>query len=181
MPGVEGHISSALRELAHGGPSSGECPERPLGEARASRRALRLASPRLRRSDHFAQGLRPIPHIPSVDCCTSRPPSNRRRCHRRQMPWVYILRCANGALYVGMTGNLERRLERHNEGTACAYTRHRRPVTLAYSEETATTVEATVRERQIKRWTHAKKAALVAGDFRTLHSLSRRRQRIADG
>lgn len=92
------------------------------------------------------------------------------------MPWVYILRCATDDLYVGMTENLDRRLERHNDGTACTYTRHRRPVTLVHSEETATKLEATVRERQIKRWTRAKKEALVAGNPDALHNLSRRRR-----
>lgn len=92
------------------------------------------------------------------------------------MPWVYILRCATGDLYVGMTGDLEQRLKRHNEGTACGYTRHRRPVTLAYSEETRTWLDATARERQIKRWTRAKKAALAAGNMEALRHLSRRRR-----
>jgi putative endonuclease len=92
------------------------------------------------------------------------------------MPWVYILRCATGDLYVGMTGDLEQRLRRHNEGTACGFTRHRRPVTLAYSEVTSTWLDATARERQIKRWTRAKKEALVAGDANALQRLSRRRR-----
>jgi predicted GIY-YIG superfamily endonuclease len=92
------------------------------------------------------------------------------------MPWVYILRCATGDLYVGMTTNLEERLLRHNEGTACGFTRHRRPVTLAYSEETPTWLGATTRERQIKRWTRAKKEALTAGNAAALRHLSRRRK-----
>jgi putative endonuclease len=92
------------------------------------------------------------------------------------MPWVYILRCATGDLYIGMTGDLEQRLKRHNEGTACGFTRHRRPITLAYSEETLTWMDATARERQIKRWTRAKKEALIAGDRQSLHTLSRCRR-----
>ena len=32
--------------------------------------------------------------------------------------FVYILRCANGLLYTGITNDLPRRLERHNAGTA---------------------------------------------------------------
>jgi putative endonuclease len=75
-----------------------------------------------------------------------------------------------------MTGDLERRLGRHNEGTACAYTRHRRPVRLAYCEETVSILEATARERQIKRWTRAKKEALAAGQNQGLRKLSRRRR-----
>ena len=33
------------------------------------------------------------------------------------MPWVYILRCHNGALYVGSTSNLERRIAEHQEAS----------------------------------------------------------------
>lgn len=92
------------------------------------------------------------------------------------MPWVYILRCATGDLYVGIAGDLGERLRRHNEGTACGYTRHRRPVTLVYSEETRTWLDATARERQVKRWTRAKKEALAAGNMGALRHLSRRRK-----
>jgi putative endonuclease len=84
--------------------------------------------------------------------------------------FVYILRCAGDALYIGETADLERRLERHLEGTACAFTARRRPVTLAYSESYATRAAAVRRERQLKRWTRAKKEALMAGD----HALLRR-------
>ena len=47
---------------------------------------------------------------------------------------VYILRCADGALYVGETADLPARLRRHLDGCACAFTASRRPVMLAYSE-----------------------------------------------
>jgi predicted GIY-YIG superfamily endonuclease len=39
-----------------------------------------------------------------------------------------------------------------------------RPVRLVYSEAHATRSEAIKRERQLKRWTRAKKEALIAGD-----------------
>jgi predicted GIY-YIG superfamily endonuclease len=74
-----------------------------------------------------------------------------------------------------MTGDLDLRLKRHNEGTASGFTRHRRPVTLAYSEETPTWLDASAREQQIKRWTRAKKEALAAGNTAALRGLSRRR------
>jgi predicted GIY-YIG superfamily endonuclease len=90
------------------------------------------------------------------------------------MPWVYILRCATGDLYVGMTSDVQRRLEHHNDGSACTFTRHRRPVELAYSEFQPSNLAAGLRERQIKRWTRAKKEALVAGNHEDLRTLSRR-------
>jgi len=91
------------------------------------------------------------------------------------MPRVYILRCATGELYVGMTGDLQVRLARHDAGTACQFTATRRPVQLVYSEAAGSIRSAMARERQIKRWTRAKKEALIRRDPGALHSLSRRR------
>jgi len=92
------------------------------------------------------------------------------------MPYVYILRCATGELYVGMPGDLEGRLVRHNDGTACRFTAIRRPVQLVYSEPQDSSRTAVARERQLKRWTRATKEALIGGDFRALHVMSTRRK-----
>jgi predicted GIY-YIG superfamily endonuclease len=85
--------------------------------------------------------------------------------------FVYILRCADDSLYIGETARLQHRLEHHQAGDACIYTRHRRPVTLAYAEEDSTRLSARQRERQLKRWTRAKKEALIAGDLQLLKRL----------
>ena len=73
------------------------------------------------------------------------------------MAFCYILRCADGSYYVGSTDDLARRFAKHQDGSASAYTSERRPVTLVYAEEVSSTAAARVRERQIKRWTRAKK------------------------
>jgi putative endonuclease len=85
--------------------------------------------------------------------------------------YVYILRCADNSLYTGETSDLDHRLAKHNEGTACTFTRARRPVVLVYSETHATREAARARERQLKRWTRAKKDALIAGDRALLKRL----------
>lgn len=90
---------------------------------------------------------------------------------------VYILQCADGSLYVGSTSDLESRLQRHNEGRGCHYTTFRRPVVLVYSEELSTLTAALRREKQIKRWTAAKKHALIDGRLTDLKALSRCRVR----
>ena len=59
--------------------------------------------------------------------------------------FLYILRCADGALYIGETADLERRLYQHNQGTAS-----RRPIMLAYSETYPDRAAAQQRERQLK-------------------------------
>lgn len=80
------------------------------------------------------------------------------------MSFLYILRCVDGSLYIGHTSDSDARLGADNAGTAALFTRERRPVSIVYSELHSTTLSAIRRERQIKRWTRAKKEALIAGD-----------------
>jgi len=90
------------------------------------------------------------------------------------MAWrVYILCCANGSYYVGHTHDLETRLETHQEGKGSAHTAKYRPVTLVYSEKAADKTSAVRRERQLKKWSHAKKEALIRGDVQRLKRLAR--------
>ncbi len=81
---------------------------------------------------------------------------------------LYILRCADGSYYVGHTENLERRLAEHQAGGYSRYTRGRRPLTLQFTAEFPTRLEALERERQIKRWTRRKKEALIRNDWTAL-------------
>jgi predicted GIY-YIG superfamily endonuclease len=85
--------------------------------------------------------------------------------------FVYILRCADDSVYIGHTNDLDARLDAHNDGRAASFTRRRRPASIVYSELHSTTVSAIRRERQIKRWTRAKKEALIAGDRLRLRQL----------
>jgi predicted GIY-YIG superfamily endonuclease len=87
------------------------------------------------------------------------------------MPFVYIVRCADGSLYVGHTDDLSRREQTHNEGRGARLTAARRPVVMVYAEEHSTSHGAIARERQLKGWTRAKKEALVAGDLALLKRL----------
>lgn len=77
--------------------------------------------------------------------------------------WVYILRCADGTLYTGITDDIERRLAAHNSGKGAKYTRGRGPVELVYREEAADKSAALRRELAIKRLSRAEKLALIAG------------------
>lgn len=43
--------------------------------------------------------------------------------------WIYVLLCADGTYYVGVSGNPDRRLQEHNDGHGAEYTKTRRPVT----------------------------------------------------
>ena len=75
---------------------------------------------------------------------------------------VYILECKNGALYTGVTTDVERRFREHHEKTA-RYTSYNPPVRIAYSESFKGKVRAFKREAQIKRWPRKKKLALITG------------------
>jgi len=90
--------------------------------------------------------------------------------------WVYLLRCSNGAYYLGHTDNVSRRLKEHNAGCGAEYTKKYRPVGLVFKEPFESESAAIKREKQIKRWSHAKKTALINGDIRTLRSLAKRRK-----
>jgi putative endonuclease len=91
--------------------------------------------------------------------------------------FVYILRCSDRSLYVGYTRNVDERVKAHNDGRAAAWTARRRPVELVYCESHAEDRAAIARERQIKRWTHEKKLALIRGDWAMLKELAKRRVR----
>ena len=76
--------------------------------------------------------------------------------------YVYILRCANNSLYVGVTDDVEARLELHNQGRGARHTALNRPVSLVYREGPLNLNEGIAREAQLKRWSRAKKEALIA-------------------
>lgn len=77
---------------------------------------------------------------------------------------IYMLRCADGSLYTGITTDIVRRVAEHNEGGAVGarYTRSRRPVQLVHVEPAATRADASRREAAIKRLDRARKLALLA-------------------
>ena len=87
--------------------------------------------------------------------------------------WVYILRCADGAFYVGTTrGELEKRVAEHNAASFGGWTARRRPVALAWSQWFVRITDAIAAERQLKTWSRGKKDALVRSDFPRLKALA---------
>jgi putative endonuclease len=80
---------------------------------------------------------------------------------RRRVWTVYIVRCSDGSLYTGYTGDLEQRLAAHNSGRGAKYTAGRRPVELVHQERFKDRFEAMKREYRIKRLPKAKKLNLV--------------------
>jgi putative endonuclease len=81
---------------------------------------------------------------------------------RRARWFCYLLECADGTLYTGITVSLERRLTAHNVGIASKYTRARRPVRLVHAEPYPDRSAAARREAAVKRLPRAAKLALRA-------------------
>lgn len=78
--------------------------------------------------------------------------------------WVYMLRCADGSLYTGVTTDTVRRLEEHNgqRGRKGArYTRVRRPVELVWREAGHDRSSALKREYALKRLRRVDKEQLI--------------------
>jgi DNA-3-methyladenine glycosylase I len=77
-------------------------------------------------------------------------------------PWtVYILRCAGGSVYTGVTKDVKRRCRQHNDGTASRYTRSRRPTKLVWHEAHPSRSSALKREAAIKAMTRREKLAMI--------------------
>jgi len=88
--------------------------------------------------------------------------------------YVYILRCSDNSLYVGITNDVERRLNEHNEGKLKnAYTFKRLPVKLEWSQEFTEPNQAIAWEKKLKGWSKQKKEALIKDNFNLIQSLSK--------
>ena len=75
---------------------------------------------------------------------------------------VYLLRCAtNGALYCGVTTDLQKRIRQHNLGKGSKYTRIFGPVSLVVSKSGFTKKEAFKMECFIKKLPKIKKVPFV--------------------
>ncbi len=81
------------------------------------------------------------------------------------MWFIYIVECADGSYYTGITNNIKRRINEHNRSNSISakYTRYRRPVKLVYSEKNDTRSEATKREAEIKKLSRDAKENLIRG------------------
>ena len=90
--------------------------------------------------------------------------------------YVYILKCSDDTYYTGVTSNLESRMFKHHSGfyPEC-YTYKRRPLELVFYAEFTDINIAIVTEKQIKKWSRAKKEALIHGDYESLVNLAKKK------
>lgn len=78
------------------------------------------------------------------------------------MYFLYILKCADGTLYTGITVDLEKRVREHNSSELGAkYTRGRRSVKLVFSKKFENRSEASKEEVRIKKMSREQKFELI--------------------
>ena len=87
--------------------------------------------------------------------------------------YMYILECGDGSFYTGSTKNLRLRINQHKNGEGANFTAKHLPVKLVYYETFDRIDTAFKREKQIQKWSRAKKIALIQRDIEKLKQLSR--------
>ncbi|TNF50409.1 MAG: GIY-YIG nuclease family protein [Bacteroidetes bacterium] len=89
---------------------------------------------------------------------------------------VYILKCNDDSYYTGVTNDLTRRVEEHQTSfSQNSYTSKRLPLSLVYANSFDSPNDAIAFEKKIKRWSRAKKEALIIGKFDQLVKLSKKK------
>jgi putative endonuclease len=87
--------------------------------------------------------------------------SAKKKKNKGGLWYLYVLRCGDSTLYTGITNNLARRLEQHNNGKASRYTRSRRPVSLLYQERCLNRSSALKKECRMKSLSRKEKEAYI--------------------
>ncbi|MGE6434700.1 GIY-YIG nuclease family protein [Shewanella baltica] len=77
--------------------------------------------------------------------------------------YLYLVRCANGHLYTGVTTNVARRFSEHQSGSikSAKYLRGKGPLTLMYQEQVGSHGDALRREIAVKKLSRSQKLALI--------------------
>jgi len=87
---------------------------------------------------------------------------------------AYMLRCSDGSYYVGSARDLDHRMMQHYSGRGAQYTSTRMPVELVWFEPFDRVDEAYAREKQVQRWSRAKREALISGRISDLSALAKK-------
>ena len=96
-------------------------------------------------------------------------------CMRSHNYFVYMLRCADGSYYTGMTNDVEHRFHQHQSGIdPTCYTFSRRPLSLAYVCHFSNVLDAITHEKRLKGWGRKKKQALIMGALEKLPLLAKK-------
>ena len=85
-----------------------------------------------------------------------------------------MLKCSDGAYYVGLTNNLEQRIAEHNNKQGGYFTAQHTPVRLVFSQDFANKDDTLQIERQIKGWSRRKKEALIIQDWESVSTIGKK-------
>lgn len=86
--------------------------------------------------------------------------------------YLYLVRCADGKLYTGISTDVLRRLEEHRSGCGARYLRGRGPLRLERDFAVASRSEATALELRVKRLSRRDKEKLIRGELQLSDLLS---------
>jgi len=90
--------------------------------------------------------------------------------------YVYILKCSDNTYYTGVTSNLNKRVSQHQSVIyKNSYTHQRRPVELVFYAEFTDVIIAIEKEKQVKKWSKAKKEALINNEYDSLINLAKKK------
>lgn len=78
---------------------------------------------------------------------------------------VYILECADGTLYTGITTDIERRFEEHKRGLGGRYTASRGVKRVVYREKAGARGVALKKEIEVKKLTRLGKLKLIKSRY----------------
>jgi putative endonuclease len=80
---------------------------------------------------------------------------------RKDIFYVYIVRCADGTYYTGYTNNLEKRIKLHNNRNGARYLKSKLPVRLVYAKEYRYYKNVLHAERNLKKRTRKEKEEII--------------------
>lgn len=87
--------------------------------------------------------------------------------------YVYILASKrNGTLYIGVTGNLARRVGEHKDHVVDGFTKKYGVERLVWYEACGSIEQAIIREKQLKKWNRDWKLTLIEKDNPEWNDLS---------
>jgi len=94
--------------------------------------------------------------------------------------FVYLIKCANGSLYTGITTDVARRLLEHqsNSGKSAKYLKGKGPLELAWQQEVGDKSTALKIELKIKKLSKAEKVRLIKNQLSVRDLWINQRKRI---
>jgi putative endonuclease len=87
--------------------------------------------------------------------------------------YLYLIRCADGTLYTGISNDVARRLAEHRSGKGARYLRGRGPLALVRMIRVGDRSSATRIEARVKKFSRTKKEDLIQGKTK-IRDLGRR-------